>query len=222
MNELGAVVKMFKVENSFFKNQCYLIYNNRTGILIDPAWDYDLINGFIQRERIKIKAVLLTHSHKDHTDLATKFSLCNDIPVYISNVEIESYDIKIPNLRKVFHLKKMVIDGFNIMPILTPGHTLGSTCYLLGENLFSGDTVFIEGVGICNKQNASKLYDSINFLKKYLKENTLFWPGHSFGETPGKDFNYLLRHNIYFNFTSKKDFIAFRTRENKPDPLVFK
>ena len=39
-------VKMFKVNNSFIKNQCYLIHKNNIGILIDPAWDYNLINDF--------------------------------------------------------------------------------------------------------------------------------------------------------------------------------
>lgn len=217
-----VIIKMFKVNNSFIVNQCYLIYKNGVGILIDPAWDYDLINEFLVQNNIHLKAILLTHSHIDHTDLAEKFATTVNIPVFMSNYEIEYYSFKMQNLKPVFHLQKMMIDAFNILPIVTPGHTIGSTCYLIENNLFSGDTVFIEGVGICDNKNAGKLYDSVQFLKVFLSNTTLFWPGHSFGSSPGKDLNYLLKNNIYFSFKNKIDFVQFSTRKNRPNPFLFK
>jgi glyoxylase-like metal-dependent hydrolase (beta-lactamase superfamily II) len=209
-------IKVFNVNNFFIKNQCYLIYKKGIGILVDPAWDYNLINNFLIQNKITVKAVLLTHSHTDHTNLAEVFSKNKNIPVFMSGEEIDHYKFNIPKLNRVFHLENIIIYHFNITPIITPGHTLGSTCYLINNNLFSGDTVFIEGVGICNRTGAHKLYDSVQFLKEYLQKDTFFWPGHSFGEEPGKDLNYLLKHNIYFQIENRKHFIDFRTRKNGP------
>ena len=215
-------IKMFKVSNSFIKNQCYLIYKNEVGILIDPAWDYDLINKFLMQNNIRLKAILLTHSHIDHTNLAKLFSTNYNVPVFMSDKEIDRYDFKMINLQKAYHLEDITIDSFCILPIITPGHTAGSTCYLVENHLFSGDTIFIEGVGICDENNAGKLYDSVQFLQSFLSTTTLFWPGHSFGALPGKDLNYLLKNNIYFQFKNKEEFVRFRTRKNQPNPFVFK
>lgn len=217
-----GIIKMFKVDNLFIKNQCYLIYKNGVGILVDPAWNYDLINDFLIQNNIHLKAILLTHSHIDHINLADKFSKNNNAPVFMSDKEVDYYNFKMINLHKVYHLEEIIIDSFRILPILTPGHTEGSTCYLIENNLFSGDTVFIEGVGICDNNNAGKLYDSVHFLKGFLSDITLFWPGHSFGSLPGKDLNYLLKNNIYFSFQNKNDFVKFRTRKNRPNPFIFK
>ena len=215
-------VKVFYVTHEVFKNQCYLIHKNKLGVLVDPAWNFDLINNYLIDNDIKLKAVLLTHGHDDHINLANRFSLFYDIPVYISDIEIDEYDLKIANLNGTFHLQQIKIGELHVIPILTPGHTLGSMCYLIGNHLFSGDTAFIEGVGICKKENAGQLYDSIKFLKHYVNKNTLIWPGHSFGESPGKDFRYICKHNIYFNFSTKENFVNFRMRKNRPNPLEFR
>ncbi len=213
---------MFKVERFFLKNQCYLIYNDSKGILIDPAWEYDFINDFLRDNHIELLAVLLTHSHEDHVDLADKFASVHHVPVYMSAEEIDHYGYTGFNLYEVYHLKTLVIDSFSIVPIVTPGHTLGSVCYLIEDHLFSGDTVFIEGVGICDTSGAEKMFDSVQFLKNYLSSGTRFWPGHSFGESPGKDLAYLLKNNIYFQFEHKHHFVDFRTRKSRPNPFGFK
>lgn len=210
-----SFVKLFNVTNSIIKNQCYLIYNNEIGVLIDPAWEYSLINDFLETNKITLKAVLLTHAHYDHYNLAEKFSQKYEIPVFMSEIEINNYDLQISNLNKAYHLKKITLMGLEILPILTPGHTIGSMCYLIDHNLFTGDSIFIEGVGICDRQGAYKLFDSVNFLKTNLLLTTLFWPGHSYGETPGKNLEYLLSNNIYFNLNKAKMFVDFRTRKRQ-------
>ncbi|WP_281988833.1 MBL fold metallo-hydrolase [Aquimarina aggregata] len=218
---MKAIVKTFKVENSFIKNQCYLVYNQEQGILVDPAWEYDTIADFIFDKNIILKAILLTHAHSDHTNLVERFTKNNTVPVYMSGIEIENYEFNTPNLKPITHLSKISIGDFDIIPIITPGHTLGSTCYLIESHLFSGDTVFIEGVGICNRIDCYRLYDSVQFLKSFLNPNTLFWPGHSFGESPGKDLDYLMKNNIYFQFNDREHFVNFRTRKNRPNPFSF-
>src|SRR5579859_501020 len=142
-------VKSFFVSFLFVKNQCYLAYKDGMGILIDPAWKYHLIDDFLTENGIVLKAVLLTHSHIDHTNLAQKFARQHQVPVFMSGMEIDTYEFDCLSLTRVDHLQEIKVGDFRITPLLTPGHTAGSVCYLIGRHLFSGDTVFIEGVGIC-------------------------------------------------------------------------
>jgi len=206
-------VKIFNVSFLFVRNQCYLIHKNNEGILIDPAWNYRLIRTFLESNRVTLKGVLLTHGHLDHINLAGRFAKAYDIPVFMNDKEIEASGFKCKNLTSVSHLKELEVSGIRILPILTPGHTPGSTCFLIGDNLFSGDTVFIEGVGRC--YDAGIMYSSIQFLKYYLNENVRVWPGHSFGESPGQRFGHLLTNNIYFQLDKKEHFIALRTRRKQ-------
>lgn len=209
-------VQLFEVTNGVFKNQCYLVHNQYEGILIDPAWDYEGINSYIKENGILLKGVLITHGHLDHIDLAEEFSKKNNVPIWSSKGDAINFGLTYSKLQLVYHLQNFKIGTIEITPILTPGHTPGSVCYVIDNHIFSGDTVFIEGVGICSKEGAASLYDSVQFLKIYLPESSLFWPGHSYGQAPGKSLSYLMLYNIYFQFNSKKSFIAFRTRKNQP------
>ena len=217
------VVKTFRVCNFFIKNQCYLIYENNIGILIDPAWNYKLINDFLIDNQINLKGILLTHSHDDHTNLAEEFSVKHKVPVFMSEIEIKEYGFNCLNLHKVYHLKEIAIEDFKITPILTPGHTSGSICYLIDKHFFSGDTIFIEGVGICidKGSDANQMYDSVQFIKNNIPKKTMFWPGHSFGQSPGKSLDFLLINNIYFQLDNREHFVKFRTRKTGPNPFKF-
>lgn len=214
-------VEVFRVSNDVMKNQCYLIHHQGTGILIDPAWDYELIDGYLSEHKIVLKGVMLTHSHKDHVNLSGKFAREYGVPVYMSAVEVKEYDFSCLNLVKLAHLSKVVVDDFEVIALLTPGHTAGSMCYLINGNCFTGDTIFIEGVGSCSETDVDDLYDSVQYLKKQLSKDTLIWPGHCFGMAPGMNMDYLLSNNLYFQLDEKDLFRNFRMRKNRPDPLVF-
>jgi glyoxylase-like metal-dependent hydrolase (beta-lactamase superfamily II) len=74
------------------------------------------------------------------------------------------------------------IDNLKIKSIYTPGHTSDSYSFLLDNNLFTGDTLLINGTGRTDFQNGSSkdAYDSLfnNLLK--LPEETLVYPGHDY------------------------------------------
>ena len=134
-------IKLFRVNHLFITNQCYLIYKDGSGILVDPAWDYTLIYNFLVDHQIILRGILLTHAHVDHTNLAQQFAKTYNVPVFISAIEMDTYGFDCLNLNRVSHLQKIQIERFSITPILTPGHTAGSICYLIDHHLFSGDTI---------------------------------------------------------------------------------
>ena len=216
-------VKVFKTSFSFLKNQCYLAHSEGRGVLIDPAWDFGTIDEYITAHDIALRAVLVTHAHTDHTDLAGRFAKRYGCPVCMSSIEIEHSGFQCQNLTATYDLEMIDIGGLKVMPLLTPGHTIGGMCYILEGHIFTGDTIFIEGVGSCgsNEEHASMLFDSVQKIKDRVDMDTKFWPGHSFGQQPGENLRFLLDYNIYFQIRDRSHFIKFRTRRNRPDPFGF-
>jgi glyoxylase-like metal-dependent hydrolase (beta-lactamase superfamily II) len=210
-------IECFKVTNGFINNQCYLIHKNGKGVLVDPAWDFMQIHNFLLTNNIYVIGVLLTHSHVDHVDLVNDFAKKYACPVFMSAIEIDFYGFQSINLEQVEHLKIVNLEEFVIIPILTPGHTKGSICYLINEELFTGDTFFIEGVGLCDciGGNVNDMYNSVQFIKSFVSDTTKFWPGHSYGKKTGQELKYIMKNNIYFMFETKSHFTKFRMRKNR-------
>jgi glyoxylase-like metal-dependent hydrolase (beta-lactamase superfamily II) len=98
--------------------------------------------------------------------------------------------------------------------MLTPGHTAGGVCYLIENNLFSGDTLFAEGCGYCSGRGADPraMFHSLQLLKRTIAPQTLVFPGHSYGQLPGQTFGSLLKNNIYLAFDDERKFVQFRMR----------
>lgn len=215
-----------KVKSHSIINYCYLIINPvlNTAVIVDPAWELDTIEQAIQKKKVKLSGILLTHHHFDHVNLADGLASQYQIPVFMSQSEIEYYKFQCTNLKAITHSDRFIVAGIPIKPIFTPGHTYGGISYLIEENLFCGDTLFIEGCGMCFGKGANPhiLFDSLQTLKKSISPETCIYPGHSYGEEPGKSFKYLLEHNIYLHFNEQETFVDFRMRENQKGLFNFK
>jgi hydroxyacylglutathione hydrolase len=109
-----------------------------------------------------------------------------------------------------------------IRPLSTPGHTPGCICYLIGDNLFTGDVLFYEGCGMCpDIQSAHAMFWSLQYLKGLLDPRTRVFPGHSYGMPPGQQFAQLLRDNLYLQFSNPESFAAFRLRKLQRPGNIF-
>jgi glyoxylase-like metal-dependent hydrolase (beta-lactamase superfamily II) len=116
----------------------------------------------------------------------------------------------------VRHLDTIHLGETPISFLFTPGHTAGGGCYLLSDSLFAGDTVFIEGCGICHARGGSpeEMFNSIQEIKRIVPPHVRVYPGHSFGEKPGRTLHHLVKQNIYFQINKKRQFIDFRMRKS--------
>lgn len=222
---MTTIVHPIKVKRLFFKNYCYLIVNQKekVAILIDPAWQAKKIETYLKDSGCILKAVLLTHHHIDHVHLAEFFAEKYTVPVMMSEMEINYYGFSCKNLIPI-STNQLSIANMTLFPIFTPGHTKGAICYLIENRLFTGDTLFIEGCGICSGKGGDpgQMFDTLQFLKLNIPLKTKIYPGHSYGAEPGKLFSFLLENNYYLGFTNKDDFIAFRMRKNQRRLLAFK
>ena len=151
----------------FDSNFSYLVVGkNKKAILIDATGSSQIIDLVIRENDLNVVAQLSTHSHPDH----------------IENVKYyESKGIMLKQFGVLSKQKIVRIAGLNIKVIPSPGHTKDSVCFLTGTNFFSGDTLFVKGVGNTqyggNEKKLNKTLEMFFTLPKDLK----LWPGHDYG-----------------------------------------
>ncbi|MCL1865116.1 MAG: MBL fold metallo-hydrolase [Spirochaetes bacterium] len=182
---------------------CYLITDETTkeAVLIDPAGDYDLIFKKIEKHKANVKYIINTHGHYDHTSGnshmlgktgAALLIQKNDIS-YLRSVKSEESalfsDGEKSKDKKVFLLQdndRIVIGNTELWVIHTPGHSAGSISIYSNGNIFTGDTLFTEGVGRTDLHDSSteSLMDSIKNKILKLPDDTKIWPGHHYGRKP--------------------------------------
>lgn len=175
---------------------CYLLINDNYCLIIDPGDEANYILEKIQKEKLTPLAILATHGHFDHLMAAGEIQMSWDIPFYISEEDLflvkrvgrtgqhflNYSPVVIPPKNIIFFQKSIFnIDNFKIEIIQTPGHTPGSICLYSKEDniIFSGDTLFKDGVGRYDFSYASK-EDLKKSLQKIfqLPEETAIYPGH--------------------------------------------
>ena len=208
-----------------FINYCYLVYDTATkeGVLIDPAWD----PGFIERQIIihgvTITGILLTHHHNDHIDLSDYFVEKYNVSAWLHQKEFEYYEPVLRKLRLFNNKLNFSVGTVSCEVILTPGHTKGSCCFLIDDHLFSGDTLYMEGCGMCEDVggNAVEMFNSLKTLSGKIQKHVLVFSGHSFGKKQGQRFEDLLKSNIYLNILNEEQFVRFRTRKSQTSQYIY-
>ncbi len=222
-SEVIPRVVVLDVRRESLKNFSYLVVDPRSlqSVLIDPAWEIDKIERAMADEKTALAGILVTHSHHDHIDLAKPLAAKYRCPIWMSKTEIVVSGFSATQLRGIgtssWQVGEMLIE-----PIFTPGHTPGCTCYRIGENVFTGDVLFAEGCGLCpDVQAAHTMFASLQQLKSGIDPRTRVFPGHSYGQPPGRPMSQLLRENVYLQFSDQESFAAFRLRRGQDKARLF-
>lgn len=178
-------------------NYCYFIQDTSTGLLgiVDPG-DHDYLVSIASNFfHCEISAVFLTHKHWDHSaGIHQMLKTYPNLKTYASNLE------KIPDISDRVGDSELIKFGNTIIKsILTPVHTNGSVCYYIQpENapgiLFTGDTLFVGGMGAFFEGDIKKACSSISKINS-LPDNTYIFPGHEYSETTLKFALYLQPQN---------------------------
>ena len=115
------------------------------GLVIDPGGEVFSITKEITRLGLKIRFILLTHFHFDHTNGAEEMRKITKAPVWIHNLDANGL-----NFRPDGHLsdgQEIHLGNFKITVIHTPGHSPGGVCFHAPGVVFTGDTLFAGSVG---------------------------------------------------------------------------
>ena len=216
-------VVTLSMQHLHMKNFNYLVVDPATGkaVIVDPAWQMEKVDRALADAGAVLSGILVTHSHPDHIHLADPLSQRYGCPVWMSRAEIEYSGYRAARL--VGHdSTPWCVGAMQVRPIATPGHTPGSICYLIGDNLFTGDVLFYEGCGICpDIASAHIMFASLQRLKALLEPGTRVYPGHCYGMPPGQPFSQLMLDNIYLQFRDKESFAAFRLRKLRRPGSIF-
>ncbi|MEE9514947.1 MAG: MBL fold metallo-hydrolase [Candidatus Brocadiales bacterium] len=185
---------------------CYIVINEETGraIIIDPGGSHEGIIAFIKSNSLVPELIINTHGHGDHIGANKEVKEAfPEIKIAIHKDDVECLTHPKKNLSFLggFLLKsppadivlkegdKVGIEGIEFEVIHTPGHTPGGIC-LLGKSspdsdkkpdiLFSGDTLFQEGVGRTDLPGGdhAALIESIQEKLFTLAGNITIYPGH--------------------------------------------
>ena len=165
-------------------------------VVIDPAWNIGTILDWVASEGFTLKGAFVTHYHPDHCgghlwghDIEGVAELVGraGVPVYCDKHECEGI-ITVTGLSKT-DLKPLAsgavirVGDVDVTAIHTPGHTPGSQCYLIGNSLVAGDTLFLSGCGRVDLPGGSsdQMYESVNTKLKKLPADTILYPGHNYG-----------------------------------------
>lgn len=169
---------------------CYLLEDPDAKLcaVIDPGDNADGIDREIRKAGLSLSMILITHGHFDHV-LAVPGLLAKwpDIPVYVHKQEVnwegkgDQYMLlgPVPNIKTVGEGDVIDFSGHPIQVLHTPGHSPGSVCYLVGDILFAGDTLF---AGSCGRTDfiggsVSQILLSLKRLAG-LEGNLRVCPGH--------------------------------------------
>lgn len=178
---------------------CYLVIceETREAIIIDPGGEEDRILAQCEKDKAKVKYVVNTHGHPDHVcgnarikDATGALIVMHELDAaFFGKPEVEQYFLAL-GLKASPPVDKLIKDGEEITfgkeslkVLLTPGHTPGGVCLYSAPNLFTGDTLFVGGVGRTDFPggDGKVLYNSIKNRLLTLPDETVVWPGHGYG-----------------------------------------
>jgi hydroxyacylglutathione hydrolase len=205
-----------QVELGPMANYVYFIGDPKTRqvAVVDPAWDVDRIVEMAQEQDLTIAQILITHSHFDHINGVEELLNRTKAKVYINKVYINKAEAEFmkamwPDLVKVGSGDTTNVGDVQITFLHTPGHTPGSQCFLVQNNLISGDTLFIGACGRCDLpgSNPEDMYYSLTQRLAKLDDRTMVFPGHNYAARPYSTIADEKRFNPYLQFQSLEDFL---------------
>jgi sulfur dioxygenase len=211
-------IQLFDADSSTFT---YIVFapGAPDAVIIDPVerhWERDLQH--LARLGLNLRYVLETHAHADHVTSAGR--LCEKTGAQaavpsgcgIAPAELQLQDGDVIGFG----------DGEQIRVLHTPGHTGGSMSYLWRGNVFTGDTLLIDGCGRTDFQSGSAdaLYTSVTEKLFTLPESTMLWPGHDYKGQAVSTIGWEKRHNARLAGRSRDEFVRLMNELNLPRPKL--
>ena len=174
--------------------------NTRECVIIDPAYDIDDLLGIVEADGMKLIGALVTHYHPDHvgghifgmdinglSDLMDR----NPVPIYVNKHEAEGVKqvtgISMEDMKLVDSEEIVKVGAVEISCLHTPGHTPGSQCFRVQDNLVAGDTLFLQGCGRVDLPggDSETLFHTLTTKLSKIQDEVILFPGHNYGGDGG-------------------------------------
>jgi glyoxylase-like metal-dependent hydrolase (beta-lactamase superfamily II)/rhodanese-related sulfurtransferase len=198
----------------------YLLASRAGGeaLILDPVLEKaDRYCQLLRELDLKLVKAVDTHLHADHvTGLGELRDRTHCITIMGEQSKADVVSMRVADGDKV------TIEGITLDVMYTPGHTDDSYSYLLGDRVFTGDTLLIRGTGRTDFQNGSarEQYDSIfNRLLK-LPDETLVFPAHDYKGDTVSTIGEERRYNPRLQVRSVDEYVELMSNLKLPNPKM--
>ncbi|MHC2338358.1 MBL fold metallo-hydrolase [Bradyrhizobium sp. USDA 4454] len=198
----------------------YLLASRAGGeaLILDPVLEKaDRYCKLLQELDLRLVKAVDTHLHADHvTGLGELRDRTQCITIMGEQSKADVVSMRVADGDRV------TIEGLCLEAMYTPGHTDDSYSYLMGDRVFTGDTLLIRGTGRTDFQNGSARaqYDSIfNRLLK-LPEETMVFPAHDYKGDTVSTIGEEKRYNPRLQVKSIDDYVELMNNLNLPNPKL--
>lgn len=193
------------IPGGIFLTNCYIIGDEETkeAILVDPGEQIDEILDAVRRSGLKIKMIVNTHTHIDHVAGAVEAMEALGVGFYIhpeeepvlqalpeSAMRFPQFgDVSVPDIEGYIEEgDEIEIGKLRAKVLHTPGHTWGSICLVIGDQVISGDTLFAGSVGRVDLTGGTSMRELVRSIKTklmVLPDTYKVHPGHGPATTIG-------------------------------------
>lgn len=175
-------------------NSYIVVGEKGNAVLIDAPDDAGYIQNELDSRNLILKKILLTHGHFDHIGAVSEIAEKTGCEVLVHEGDLSKLSDVNGSLVSYFGLNDfsayyeakpikdgdvITVDELEFKVIHTPGHTSGSVCFVIEDNMFSGDTLFARSIGRTDMPDGNTML-MIKSLKKLagLDKNYNIYPGH--------------------------------------------
>ncbi|MBR6676362.1 MAG: MBL fold metallo-hydrolase [Clostridia bacterium] len=203
-------MKTVRIPAEGYGANCWLLIDEESGemVLIDPSPTGEAFEGFLSMrglDKKSLKYILLTHGHFDHITGADEIRDISGAPLAIHEADSDFLTTD-KNAYKYFFREDLIMRpaeiilrdgdvlylGKNAIKVMhTPGHTQGSVCFFVGDNIYTGDTLFDRSIGRTDLVggNQALLEDSLRKLISLDRDYNIY-PGHGSVSTISKQIKF--------------------------------
>jgi hydroxyacylglutathione hydrolase len=165
-----------------FLSNAYLVYDapGGTAVIVDSGAPPESLLESIERNRLTPTHLLLTHHHHDHVERNSVYKDRFDVEILAHPLEAE----QLSDVDRTIEPGELVLEAgdLRIGALHTPGHTAGMLSFVVGGDVFTGDTLFkgsVGGVKAPGSTGYADLKASVMDVLMALPPETRLHPGHT-------------------------------------------
>ncbi len=196
------------------ENFVYLIHDHKSGraAVVDPAWDVPAVLALARRQGMQITDILLTHSHHDHINGIDAVLQHTDARLHLLKAEAQFWGQNLARPTLHHGGDEIRLGDTTIRVLHTPGHTPGSACYQVNNELITGDTLFVFGCGRCDLAGGDpeQMFVTLKDMAEQLPAETRIFPGHNYASKPTTTMEEQIEGNPFMHFDSVDRFVRYR------------